>query len=1161
VSDSATDEFLAALLQALADFFEPIERAGAGPESLNAFLRQVGWTLDAADATTLTAIGTLADAVIELADQADELASGDEDAVSNAASAATLAVVEIASGVAGLAQQQALPAPFKDPDLPEKVLDLLVYDYLAFHKPQLFAILRLAGILDEEFKPRPQGADELAVDYVERQLVLSRVADAVTDPGSLPGKVYGWGTPHFRALKLLRVLESTAAAFGLAVSGETDVGMHLYWDANAVATQAQRSLTLPIWSDTLAANGALSSAQLDLVAVPIPPKAAAGTATDEPEGIALFPRFKGQLSLTIELVEGVDLTFSGGIEDEGLIRAELRPSGSELKFDLLPQDMEEVSLAVRVDVRPDDPFVVLGTPQSSRLEIAQAHGELGIGMKLGVPQMHVDTGVDLASIVIDLGKGDGFLQKLLGGEPQQMDFGAGVRWSTTEGLRFNGTATLRLELPVHLDIGGVVQIDTIHVVLGATAAPDPGAQIEVSITGGLTLGPLAAQVDRLGVAMNLVKLPAGRHDGALGDMDLVFGFKPPNGLGFVVDAGPVKGGGYVSFDWEAGEYAGILQLEVADTFAIKAIGILATKMPDGRTGFSMLMIITAEFPPIQLGYGFSLNGVGGALGINRTMNRQFLTTGIHSGALGSILFPPDPVAHANEVISNLKQGFPIAEGRFLFGPMVKIAWGSSIITLEVGILLELPMPVRLALLGRFKCALPEAEDAILLLQLDVLGFVDFGTGDISIDATLFGSQVATFPITGGFALRINVGASPSFALSAGGFHPRFTAPPDFPKLERLGISISSGENPRLRLESYFAVTTNTVQTGARADFYVGADLGVLGSFSAQAELGFDALFHFGPFWFIVEIYGSVSIQHNGADLCSADLRFTLEGVTPWHVYGHAIVHFFGDHELRFDRTFGEPAPLEALPPVDVAKRVREAIALETAWGAQSPSDAHSYVTLRDTGAAGLLLHPLSELSVHQRVAPLKTQLDKFGSGPIDGAHTIAIDAVTIQGMATQGVDDLDDAFVPGQFFEMTDDEKFKRPAFERLPAGVKVKTSAFSTATAQKADQHYVTITVDNFEQLPTDDRLGALTAAYRTSDTVRSSMVEFAAAGQSQFSRDGRYAAPSQDITMSEPGWAIAARDDLSSQSTHATYTAAARVARDAGTSQIVSDFEAVVA
>ena len=169
--------------------------------------------------------------------------------------------------------------------------------------------------------------------------------------------------------------------------------------------------------------------------------------------------------------------------------------------------------------------------------------------------------------------------------------------------------------------------------LGAVTSPKPGAQLEVSVTGGLTLGPFAAQVDRLGVALDLV--PPARPTGARSATSTSqFAFKPPNGLGFVVDAGPVVGGGYVSFDWEKGEYAGILDLEVSGTFAIKAIGILATKMPDGRPGFSMLLIITAEFSPIQLGYGFTLNGVGGAIGINRTMDQQFLSNGIHTGRPG-----------------------------------------------------------------------------------------------------------------------------------------------------------------------------------------------------------------------------------------------------------------------------------------------------------------------------------------------------------------------------------------------------------------------------------------------------------------------------------------------------------------------------------------------
>ena len=82
----------------------------------------------------------------------------------------------------------------------------------------------------------------------------------------------------------------------------------------------------------------------------------------------------------------------------------------------------------------------------------------------------------------------------------------------------------------------------------------------------------------------------------------------------------VKGGGYLYIDPERGEYAGALELAFAEFLALKAIGIITTRMPDGSEGFSLLIVITAEFGTgIQLGFGFTLLGVGGLLGLNRTM--------------------------------------------------------------------------------------------------------------------------------------------------------------------------------------------------------------------------------------------------------------------------------------------------------------------------------------------------------------------------------------------------------------------------------------------------------------------------------------------------------------------------------------------------------------
>ena len=51
-------------------------------------------------------------------------------------------------------------------------------------------------------------------------------------------------------------------------------------------------------------------------------------------------------------------------------------------------------------------------------------------------------------------------------------------------------------------------------------------------------------------------------------------------------------------------------------------------MPDGSDGFSLVIIVTAEFGSgLQLGFGFTLLGVGGLLGLNRTVNADALLAG------------------------------------------------------------------------------------------------------------------------------------------------------------------------------------------------------------------------------------------------------------------------------------------------------------------------------------------------------------------------------------------------------------------------------------------------------------------------------------------------------------------------------------------------------
>ena len=73
---------------------------------------------------------------------------------------------------------------------------------------------------------------------------------------------------------------------------------------------------------------------------------------------------------------------------------------------------------------------------------------------------------------------------------------------------------------------------------------------------------------------------------------------------------------------------------------MKAFGLIATKMPDGSSGYSMIVFITAEdFRPYPLGMGFTLLGIGGMIAINRTFDEAAMREGLKNNTLGDLLFP------------------------------------------------------------------------------------------------------------------------------------------------------------------------------------------------------------------------------------------------------------------------------------------------------------------------------------------------------------------------------------------------------------------------------------------------------------------------------------------------------------------------------------------
>lgn len=699
--------------------------------------------------------------------------------------------------------------------------------------------------------------------------------------------------------------------------------------------------------------------------------------------------------------------------------------------------------------------IVWGDPRGIHVRI----GKLGLDGKVSVSDYSVKGEVKESAFVLATERTDGFLRTILNAVTAdgklETEFDFTIGYGKKKGFFVGGGAGLMMAIPLHQTLGPLAFNTLIAgIALGERAGKEPGVKLEASLSFGIDLGVLQASVDRIGLA-GLV---------AFDDGEVTLDFKPPNGVGLSINAGAVRGGGFLSFDPERGEYAGGLELHISGIVTVKAIGLITTRLPDGSSGFALLIIITAEFgTPIQLGLGFTLLGLGGLLGLNRTMRLELLAEGIRTGSADRIMFPTNIVANAARIISDLRAFFPPQNDTFLLGPMAKLGWGTpTLVSLSLGVIIQIP-PGNVAILGVLRVILPDERAAILKLQVAFVGAIEVDKQRAWFFATLYDSRVLFMTLEGGMGVLVGWGANASFVISVGGFHPQFEPPPlPFPIPDRLAINILNTPLARIRVMAYFAVTSNTVQLGARAELFFGFD-GV----SLEGFLAFDALFQFSPFYFIIEISAAVSLKVFGAGLFSVRLRGALEGPTPWRITGAASVSIlFFEVSVDVEETWGESADT-TLPGAAVMPLLAAEIEKASNWKAELPITSHLLVALRplDGAADGLVLHPVGQLRVSQRAVPLDISIDKVGNQPVTDANTFTL-AVEGSDLAKQA--DSDELFAIAQYQALGDGEKLALPAFQPEPGGLVVSAAGRQTRSSRmvKRRVRYEMIIIDsNFKR------------------------------------------------------------------------------------------------
>ena len=1021
-----------AILRETVRFLRPLEASFASPENFKALLEHLGFDRPESD---LSPIASDLVAVVKAASHARELVAAYTrgeipDVKPQELLGDVLNALEAVNALGPALESVSVPA-----DIVPELLDLLLANYIAARAPALFHFLVVVGVV--ELKP---GVTR-EVEYRSLGLRWERLPRLLTAPEALLDEVYGWSTPAFDHQLLLYRIGKFAESLNLAVMTDEpeSVFQEMFLPSAARTADKPWILKIPIFQEEV--EDVDAEVYFGLLLSPIEGN------SPEDLGICVMPQLEGSLAAAAPLTDEAEVFLSGGAELAGGIVASFRPqSRFAVNVGVLNNAIAQGTFRFGVRRAETEPIIIFGRQgeirfETLRLETAVYAHTGGNGADFGAEVL-----IEGGAFIIESSGPDAFLSKVLPEDPIVVSFDLATGMSLDRGLYFGGEAAIEVTIPLHLNIDPV-SVDSLYLSVAVIGGSDvqPTLEGRVGASLGVELGPISGSVKRMGLRVP-IEFPQDRN-GNFGAADVDFAFLSPAGFGCSFQD-PLSGGGFLEFDDLNKRYAGILGLTFGE-IGITAIGLITTKMPDGSDGFSMLINLGVVFDPcIELASGFKLCGVGGLIGINRSMEIEVLQRGIRNKTLDSILFP-DPatvVANANKIISDLRAVFPPAQDRFVVGPMVKIGYGQPdpIITADIGIFLELFDPIRIVFMGQVEATYPDKEEPIVLIHLDVLGVLDFEKELLTFQASLYDSRILTFEVFGDSAFLLKWGNNPRFALSLGGFHPKFTPPPPpiiFADLKRLTVKISESTDFELVCQAYQALTPNSLQFGARVDLYAAS-----GGAEVTGYMGFEALIYFSPFTFEAWIGAAVQIKFEGQTLADVELSFTLAGPGAWSAIGKATIKIlFIDIDVGFEEHWGDDA-VPTLRAADAWEPLKKALAAPGNWAGVLPPDLTLVETFRERKGEepAVVLHPAGSVEVRQTVVPLEVALQKVGNAPVTGHDLFDLTGIPDDEEVPDAsrelvIEPIEEFFSRGQFENLSQNRMLSAPDFERMKGGVRAR--------------------------------------------------------------------------------------------------------------------------
>jgi hypothetical protein len=185
-----------------------------------------------------------------------------------------------------------------------------------------------------------------------------------------------------------------------------------------------------------------------------------------------------------------------------------------------------------------------------------------------------------------------------------------------------------------------------------------------------------------------------------------------------------------------------------------------------------------------------------------------------------------------------------------------------------------------------------------------------------------------------------------------------------------------------------------------------------------------------------------------------------------------------------------------------------------------------FVALRTIETSTMILvHPLSLLTVRERIVPLETTITRFGGSDPGPTRQLKIGLIRI-GEFTVPINEqaqtIREKFAPGQFFKLTEEQKLAGPEFEELPAGlagIGIDNGKTTWGTAVDATFEYETIVIDAIQESPIKSE-----EKYQPTQEVVLTLAHVGAAGVAPSRRDGagEFQGPKKGIEVHEPAYRI---------------------------------------